>query len=70
MVSATDIGLTLEGPIGEKTTYLLSARRSYLQGLFKVLGLPFLPTYNDFQAKVKYKIDNKNEITFIVERHH
>ncbi len=65
MVSATDIGLTLEGPIGEKTTYLLSARRSYLQLLFQAFELPFLPTYNDFQAKVKYKIDNKNELTFI-----
>lgn len=65
MVGATDIGLTLEGPIGDKTTFLLSARRSYLQFLFQALGLPFLPTYNDFQAKVKYKIDNKNELTFI-----
>ena len=65
MLSATDIGLTMEGPIGEKTTFLLSARRSYLQFLFKALGLPFLPTYNDFQAKVKYRIDNKNELTFI-----
>jgi hypothetical protein len=65
MVGASDIGLTLEGPIGEKTTFLLSARRSYLQFLFQALGLPFLPTYNDFQAKVKYKIDKKNELTFI-----
>lgn len=65
MVSATDIGLTLEGPIGDKTTYLFSARRSYLQLLFQAFELPFLPTYNDFQAKVKYKIDNKNELTFI-----
>ncbi len=65
MVGASDIGLTLEGPIGEKTTFLLSARRSYLQFLFQALGLPFLPTYNDFQAKVKYKIDKRNELTFI-----
>jgi len=65
LVGATDIGATLEGPIGEKTTFLLSARRSYLQFLFQVLGLPFLPTYNDFQAKVKYRIDKKNELTFI-----
>jgi hypothetical protein len=65
MLSATDIGLTLEGPIGDKVTYLLSARRSYLQLLFKAIGLPFLPTYNDFQAKIKYKIDKRNEITFI-----
>ncbi len=65
MVGASDIGLTLEGPIGEKTTFLVSARRSYLQFLFQLLDLPFLPTYNDFQAKVKYKIDDKNELTFI-----
>ncbi|MCB0635709.1 MAG: TonB-dependent receptor, partial [Lewinella sp.] len=65
MLSATDIGATLEGPIGEKTTFLLSARRSYLQFLFRALELPFLPTYNDFQAKVKYKIDQHNELTFI-----
>lgn len=62
---ATDLGITLDGPIGDKTTYLLSARRSYLQFLFRALGLPFLPTYTDFNAKIKYKIDNKNEITFI-----
>ncbi len=65
LVSATDIGLTLEGPIGERVTYLVSARRSYLQFLFKALELPFLPTYNDFQAKVKFKIDNRNELYFI-----
>ena len=65
MVGSSDIGLTLEGPIAEKATFLVSARRSYLQFLFDAIGLPFLPTYNDFQAKVKYKIDNKNEITFI-----
>lgn len=65
MVGSSDIGLTLEGPIGDKTTFLASARRSYLQFLFDAIGLPFLPTYNDFQVKVKHKIDNKNEITFI-----
>lgn len=64
-VSATDIGGTLEGPIGEKTTFLVSARRSYLQFLFKALDLPFLPTYNGFQVKVKTKIDNRNELYFI-----
>lgn len=64
-VGATDIGLNLEGPIGDKATFLVSARRSYLQFLFEAIGLPFLPTYNDFQAKVKYKIDQKNELTFI-----
>ncbi len=64
-VGATDLGATLEGPIGEKTTFLFSARRSYLQFLFEAIGLPFLPIYNDFQAKVKYKPNNKEEWTFI-----
>ncbi len=65
MVGATDFGLTMEGPIDEKTTFLASARRSYLQLLFKAIGLPFLPVYNDFQAKIKHKIDERNEIYFI-----
>lgn len=65
MLSATDVGINMEGPVGDKTTFLASARRSYLQLLFKAIGLPFLPTYNDFQVKVKHKIDQKNELTFI-----
>ncbi len=64
-VGTSDLALTLEGPINDKTTFLFSARQSYLQLLFRVLELPFLPTYNDFQAKVKYKPDTKNEFTFI-----
>jgi hypothetical protein len=64
-VGASDIGLTLEGPLGEKTTFLASARRSYLQFLFSVLDLPFLPTYNDFQFKVKHTFDRRNQITIL-----
>lgn len=64
-VGASEVGLTLEGPLGEKNTFLASARRSYLQFLFSVLELPFLPTYNDFQVKIKHKFDEKNQLTFI-----
>lgn len=64
-VGASDIGLTLEGPLGEKTTFLASARRSYLQFLFSALQLPFLPTYNDFQFKVKHTFNRKNQLTVI-----
>ncbi len=64
-VGSSDIGLTAEGPIGQKTTFLFSARRSYLQFLFKAIGLPFLPTYNDAQLKIKHKIDDKNEISYV-----
>ncbi|MCE7055950.1 TonB-dependent receptor [Algoriphagus sp. AGSA1] len=64
-VGASELTLSNEGPLGEKTTYLLSARRSYLQGLFKLLDLPFLPTFNDFQLKTTTKLDDKTELTFL-----
>lgn len=64
-IGASDAALTVDGPINDKSTFIVSARQSYLQLLFKVIGLPFLPTYNDFQAKYKLKIDEKNELTII-----
>lgn len=65
ILGASDLGVTFDGPIGKKTTFIASARRSYLQYLFSVLNLPFLPTYNDFQLKVKHKFDEKNQLTII-----
>ena len=64
-VGSSDFGITLDGPIDKKTTFVFSARRSYLQLLFSAIGLPFLPTYNDSQFKTKTKINDKNQITFI-----
>jgi len=64
-IGASDLALTANGPIGEKTTYVFSLRRSYLQFLFRALELPFLPTYTDYQMKVRTQINAKNEITFL-----
>lgn len=64
-LGASEFTVSNEGPIGEKTTYLVSARRSYLKFLFRQLGLPFLPTFNDFQVKTTTKINDKTELTFI-----
>jgi hypothetical protein len=64
-VGSSDFGLTAEGPLSKKTTMLVSVRRSYLQLLFKAIGLPFLPNYNDMQVKFKYKPNDKNEISYI-----
>jgi hypothetical protein len=66
-MGSSDFGLLSEGPIGKskRASYLLSARRSYLQFLFSALGLPFLPTYNDFQTKVKYKFKDNSELYFV-----
>jgi len=64
-VGATDLALALDGPLSDNTTFIVSARRSYLQLLFVALQLPFLPTYNDFQFKIKSRPDLKNEISLI-----
>ncbi|MCB2221745.1 MAG: TonB-dependent receptor [Bacteroidetes bacterium] len=64
-LGATDLGLSLNGPISEKSGLLLSVRRSYLGFLFDVIGLPFLPTYNDIQLKYKIRFDKKNELSII-----
>lgn len=64
-VGASDLALTADGPIGEKTTYLVSARRSYLQFLFAVLELPFLPKYTDYQVKIRSRLNEKNELTYV-----
>jgi len=61
----SDAGLTIDGPINEKTTFIASVRQSYLQFLFKLIKLPFLPTYNDFQFKVKHELSSTSEISII-----
>lgn len=65
VLGASEAALTVEGPIGSKTSYIFSVRRSYLQFLFSAIGLPFLPTFNDYQFKLKTNFDQKNQLTII-----
>ena len=69
---ASEAGLTLEGPLFRKdknrpanTTFLFSVRRSYLQFLFELIGLPIRPDYWDYQWKIKHEIDAYNSLTFL-----
>ena len=64
-VGASDLAAAIEGPLSKNTTFMASVRRSYLQFLFQAIGLPFLPTYNDLQFKIKTKINSKTELSFI-----
>ena len=64
-LGASEVSATLDGPLSDKTTFIVSARRSYLKLLFSALKLPFLPTFNDMQFKVRTRFDAKNELTFI-----
>jgi CarboxypepD_reg-like domain/TonB-dependent Receptor Plug Domain len=64
-LSATELATTFEGPLSKKTTFLASARRSYLQFLFKAIDLPIRPDYWDFQYKVNTKLNEKTTLTWI-----
>lgn len=64
-LGASEAALTIDGPIGDKTSYIFSVRRSYLQFLFSAIGLPFLPTFNDYQLKLKTNINPRNTLTII-----
>lgn len=70
-LSASEAALTFEGPLFKKdaeeskTTFLASVRRSYLQFLFEVIGLPIRPNYWDYQFKINHEINAYNTITFL-----
>lgn len=64
-LGASEVSLSSNGHIGDKTSYLVSVRQSYLQALFKILGLPFLPAYTDASFKIKTRFDSHNELTLL-----
>ena len=65
--SILESALTLEGPLSKnkKTTFLLSARKSYFQLLTKAIDAPYLPDFWDFQTKVTHKLNEKLTLNFI-----
>ncbi|MFI3267170.1 MAG: carboxypeptidase regulatory-like domain-containing protein [Rikenellaceae bacterium] len=67
ILGATDAGINIDTPLSKngKTTLVASYRYSYFQMLFDILGLPFLPTYNDYQFKLTSKLSDKDELYFI-----
>lgn len=64
-LGASEVSLASNGHLGKKTSYLVSVRQSYLQFLFDMLGLPFLPTFTDAQFKLKTRFDARNELTVL-----
>lgn len=64
-ISSSEVAATLEGPLSKKTTFIASARRSYLQYFFQLIDLPIRPNYWDFQYKVTHRINDKTTLTAI-----
>ena len=68
-LGASEAALTTEGPLFKgadsfsNTTFIASVRRSYLQLLFQLIDLPFLPDYWDYQYKVNHNFNSRNRIS-------
>jgi len=61
----TDYGVTLEGPVGDKTLMTISGRNSFSQHYFKLFNIPVLPTYQDAQLRIHHKIGPRKDLTII-----
>ena len=66
---ASESGISIDGPFSKtaenKTNFIFSARKSYLQFLFKLIGLPIRPDYWDYQWKIDHRIDDYNSLSFV-----
>jgi hypothetical protein len=64
-IAASQFGLNVEGPAGGEGTFLLSARRSYLDLIFKAAGFSFVPEYWDFLGMYSVAIDKSNRLRVV-----
>lgn len=62
LVSATQFGLNVQGPIGKNGDFIFSARESYLDLIFKAAGLAFVPVYTDFNFIMNFDLSPKDKL--------
>jgi hypothetical protein len=68
-LSATGAGVILEGPIGGRNgsaSFLLSARRSYLDFIFGAAGFGFVPAYADITTKAVWRPTPRDQLSFLL----
>ena len=64
-ISASQFGLNLEGPASASGSFVFSARRSYLDFIFKAAGFGFVPEYWDFLGKMDYQLGPKDQLNIL-----
>ena len=65
-VSATQFGFDLEGPVSSNSSFIFSARRSYLDFIFQAADFSFVPEYYDGLLKYDVQFDNRNSLSFLL----
>ena len=64
-ISASQFGLNLEGPISENSNFIFSARRSYLDFIFKAANFAFVPEYYDVLVKADFNTHAQDAFGFL-----
>jgi hypothetical protein len=65
-LSMMGVGAVAEGPFpNKKGSWMLSARRSYIDLLIKLMGSGVPVTWSDYQGKLTYDISPTNKLTFL-----
>lgn len=64
-IAASQFGAIAEGPIGNDASFLLNIRRSYLDLLFKALGVSFIPTYTDATLKATWRPSSRDDFSVL-----
>lgn len=64
-LSATGYGAFVEGPMGDRGSYLLGVRRSYLDLVFKAAGFGFIPAYTDLTFKATQRLNSGTTLSVL-----
>ena len=60
------LGFLVEGPLGERSSYISSFRMSYLDIIAEAINASGgMPSYNDFQAKFDFNPNIYNTISIL-----
>ncbi|MFH1011132.1 MAG: TonB-dependent receptor [bacterium] len=66
VLSMAGVGGNVEGPVAKgRGSYLLSARKSYLDLMYKTIGLTAVPKYWDTQFKGVYDVSERHRLSLI-----
>ncbi len=58
------VGILTEGPISENASFILSARKSYLDLIISSTGLTAVPQYHNLQGKLSWDIGKNHKLMF------
>ncbi|MBN2416046.1 TonB-dependent receptor [bacterium] len=64
-ISATQFGFDFQTPLTKKGNMIVSARKSYLDLIFKAAGLPFVPVYTDYNVLINMDLSPRDRLFFL-----